>query len=170
LSAALAEIRALAGIVDELDYYAILGVERAAPASSIRAAYHAAARRFHPDVHRELDAGTRAEAERIAKRITEAYAVLRDPRRRQLYDERLAESPEAHRLRLVEAEFEAGRRSTEAAHGRTPNGRRYFTLARTELERGDVAAATRHLQMALTFEPDNESFRELLDRIRKNRR
>lgn len=170
MSAALAEIRALAGIVDELDYYAILGVERGAPVSSIRTAYHAAARRFHPDAHRDLEGGARAEAERIAKRITEAYAVLRDPRRRKLYDERLSESPEAHRLRLVEAEAEVDRRSSEAAHGRTPNGRRYFTLARSEIDRGDVAAATRHLQMALTFEPGNESFRDLLDQIRKGRR
>lgn len=160
------EIRALAGIVDEVDYYQLLDVPRDASGTMLKAAYHRAARRFHPDAQRQMDATLREATERIAKRVSEGYAVLRDPRRRRLYDERLKRSPEQNRLQLVEAENEADRRSASEAHGRTPGGRRYFAMARAELQRGHVAAVERHLQMALTFEPDNEFFKELHEKLR----
>lgn len=156
------EIRALARILDELDYYELLGLERAAPPTAVRVAYHTAQRRFHPDARRGAGAETRDAAERIARRIAEAYSVLRDARRRRLYDERNAEADGAARMPLVQADAEVGRRAVQERSGRTPNGRRYFALASADLQRGDLAAAIRNLQTALTFEPDNAFFREQL--------
>jgi curved DNA-binding protein CbpA len=162
-----AEIRALVGILEELDYYQILELTPDAPTSAIRSAYHRTSRRFHPDAHRQESPELRLQVSRIAKRVAEAYSVLRDPRRRQVYDQRIQRGRSRLRMPLVEAVAEADRQRREAREGRTPNGRRYFALAKTDLARGNLAAAERNLRTAITFEPDNALFREMLDKVRK---
>lgn len=167
---AAAEIRALGKILNELDYYEVLEVRREAPSSAIRAAYHAASRRFHPDANRELDPELRGVIEQIAKRVAESYAVLRDPRRRRIYDQRLAGESEPPRMPLIEAEAEADRKAQDERAGRTPNGRRYFALASADLARGDLAAAERNLRTALTFEPESAIFRAKLEEMGRKAR
>ncbi len=163
------EIVALGRIVDELDYYQLLHLEAGATALDVKRAYHSSSRVFHPDANRHLDSELRGAVERIAKRITEAYSVLRDPRRRAAYDRRL-QSGNGVRMQLAEAKAEAGRRSTEERLGRTAQGRQYFSLASADLKRGDLAAAARNLQTALTFEPDNGGFKAQLEEIRRKLR
>ena len=68
-------------MAERLDYYHILGLDERAGAEAIKKAYRARARTHHPDRH----AGDPAAAERF-KGVTEAYAVLSDPARRQQYD------------------------------------------------------------------------------------
>lgn len=63
------------------DYYAILGVPRSADSGTIKRAFRGLARQFHPDVN----PGNK-EAERRFKEVSEAYDVLGDDERRQLYD------------------------------------------------------------------------------------
>jgi curved DNA-binding protein CbpA len=161
------EIKALARLVDDLNYYEILGVPPGTASTALRDAYHAASRKFHPDAHRHLDPEMRSAVERIAKRVAEAYSVLRDPRRRKLYDERLSQgSSVASRMQLVEGTVEAGRRAAEERGGKTPNGKRYFALAQADLARGDLNSAARNLQMACTFEPGNELFKGKLAEVK----
>ena len=164
-----AELRALAKVLDELDYYELLEAQRGVSGPALREAYHAASRRFHPDANRHLEPELRGAVERIAKRVTEAYSVLRDPRRRKLYDERLASGSAERRLQLVESAAAASQRSREEREGRTPQGRRFFAQATADLARGDGAGAIRNLQMALTFEPGNPVFKEKLDSLRGRR-
>ncbi|CAG0957837.1 Chaperone protein DnaJ [Myxococcaceae bacterium] len=164
-----AELRALARMLDDLDYYELLEAPRGASGAAIRDAYHAASRRFHPDACRHLDPEVRASIERIAKRVTEAYSVLRDPRRRRLYDERIASGCAERRLQLVESAAVATQRSREEREGRTPQGRRFFAQAVSDLARGETASAIRNLQMALTFEPGNPVFEERLVALRARR-
>lgn len=165
-----AELRALSRVLDELDYYDVLELQRGAAGAALRAAYHAASRRFHPDANRHLDPELRSVVERIAKRVTEAYSVLRDPRRRRLYDEMLASSDGVRRLQLVESAAAASQRARSEREGRTPQGRRHFAQATSDLGRGDVAAAIRSLQMALTYEPDNAAFKTKLTELRARAR
>jgi DnaJ-class molecular chaperone len=162
-----AEIRALARLLDELDYYQLLEVTPGAPTSDVKRSYYTLQRRFHPDANRGLDADTRGCLETIARRISEAYAVLRDPRRRKSYDGQRSDTDSERRMPLVGGEEKAHREGIEETLGRTPNGRRFFALARADIDKGQLDSAQRNLKMALTFEPANDFFRQKLDEVKQ---
>lgn len=63
------------------DYYEVLQVSRTATGEEIKKAYRRLALKYHPD----RNPGDK-EAEEAFKEAAEAYEILRDPRKRQLYD------------------------------------------------------------------------------------
>ncbi len=67
-------------MASEESYYEILGVPRNASDAEIKRAFRKLAQQWHPDVSQED-----AASERF-KEINEAYQVLSDPKRRQIYD------------------------------------------------------------------------------------
>jgi DnaJ-class molecular chaperone len=156
-----AEIRALARILDSLDYYRLLRVERGVPGGEIRAAYHRVLREFHPDQFLGSPPELRAAVEEIARRITEAYTVLRHTQRRAAYDRGLEEGG----LRYDAEAEETGRGSPEQRGGKTPNGRRFWGMVLDAERKGDLRQAISHLKMALTFEAKNEHFKQKLEEL-----
>ncbi|PYT68950.1 MAG: molecular chaperone DnaJ [Acidobacteria bacterium] len=64
------------------DYYEVLGVPRRASLKDIRSAFRKLARKYHPD----LNPGDKAAEEKF-KQIQEAYDVLSDAKKRQMYDQ-----------------------------------------------------------------------------------
>ena len=62
------------------DYYATLGVRRDARPDEIKKAYRRLARELHPDVNPD------PQTQERFKEITQAYEVLSDPEKRQMYD------------------------------------------------------------------------------------
>ncbi|KAL5106415.1 hypothetical protein TcWFU_009102 [Taenia crassiceps] len=68
--------------MEEVDYYTVLKVDRGADGESIKKAYRKLALRWHPDKNPD----NKEEAERQFKLVSEAYEVLSDPRKREIYD------------------------------------------------------------------------------------
>ncbi|HEY1755469.1 MAG TPA: DnaJ C-terminal domain-containing protein [Bryobacteraceae bacterium] len=64
------------------DYYQTLGVAKEANADDIRKAYRKLARKHHPD----LNPGDKAAEDRF-KKVQEAYDILSDPKKKQMYDQ-----------------------------------------------------------------------------------
>jgi len=67
---------------NERDFYEILGVSRTSSVEEIKGAYRKAALKWHPDRNPE----NKTEAEVRFRESSEAYSILSDPQKRQVYD------------------------------------------------------------------------------------
>ncbi|CAF0898641.1 unnamed protein product [Didymodactylos carnosus] len=62
------------------DYYKILGITKSATEDDIKKAYRKLALKYHPDKNKE------AGAEEKFKEVAEAYEILNDPKKKEIYD------------------------------------------------------------------------------------
>ncbi len=69
-------------MITKRDYYEVLGVSRDASIDDIKKAYRKSALQHHPD----RNFGNK-EAEEKFKEISEAYAILSDAEKRDMYDQ-----------------------------------------------------------------------------------
>jgi len=69
-------------MANKRDYYEVLGVNRDAAEADLKAAYRKLALKYHPD----RNPGDK-QAEEMFKEAAEAYEVLRDPQKRQIYNQ-----------------------------------------------------------------------------------
>lgn len=163
------EISALSKIMDELDYYQLLEVQSDASTAEIRKAFHVSSRNFHPDANRELEGELRVQCREISKRITEAYCVLRDVRRRSAYDAKVLEG-NSLRIQIAEARNAHVERRKAERTGKTAQGRQFYEKAQEDLKADNLAGAIRNIQMALTFEGGNAGFKTLLEELREQQK
>ena len=68
-------------MAEKRDYYEVLGVDKNATPDQIQKAYRALAKKYHPDLNHSPDAPEKF------KEVSEAYEVLKDPQKRQQYDQ-----------------------------------------------------------------------------------
>ncbi len=67
--------------MEHKDYYKVMGLSSQATDKEVKLAYRRLARKYHPDISKEKD------AEAHFKEVGEAYEVLKDPKKRQVYDQ-----------------------------------------------------------------------------------
>ncbi len=155
------KLMALASRIDELDYYQLLGLQRNANSGDIRVAYHRRARTLHPDLFFEsTDEQLKVAIDRVYKRVTEAYLVLRDDDKRAYYNEGLTVPQK--RLRYTDEDEKRLRENKVAAGGTTPQGRKLYQEAERLYQSGDRVKAIQTLRMASTFESKNVFFQKRL--------
>lgn len=81
-----AEIERLHSECGKLDYYHILGVGRESTTDTIKKAYYAAARKYHPDMHLDLSEDMKEKVTEIFTYVSTAFLTLADPAKRSKYD------------------------------------------------------------------------------------
>lgn len=160
------EIETIHELLPELDYYKLLGLPGDCPQGEVDTAFRGESRRLHPDRHAAgASPEFRQKANEVFKAVNDAYRVLRDPDARAAYDQerrsgevRLAEEAR----KLAEADAAAKADPTKAA--RTPKGERYWKLGLQCWNDKDFNGAVTNIKFAIQFEPDNEVFKEWLQK------
>src|SRR3981081_4321374 len=162
------EARALAQVLEELDYFQILKIGQNVSPGDIKAAYYRESRAYHPDRFSTLPPGELKETiGKIYKRINEAYVCLRDDVKR---TKSLADvlGPERQKkLRFVEASEQELKKEKEQEVGATPQGRKFFMAGLADMAAQRFASAERNFKMALTYEPSNPNFKAKRDEAAK---
>lgn len=158
-------LEAWAAVVDDANYYEILGILELADDAAIKEAFHQFALAFHPDSHAGAPEGVIALARDVYRRGAEAYRVLADPRLRAEYDLVLARGL----LRLGSG----GPVPEQPRHGshlqsledlcQSPAARLCASRANALISGGDLRAARAELQKALQH--DDFANQALEDRI-----
>jgi len=160
-----AQVTRIAEALDRLDYFQLLRIERTASSGQIRSAYHAQAAKFHPDrYHHFGNDDLNRDLTRIAKRISEAYLVLRAEDKRAHYIAAISGSEREANLRYRD---EQQRQEKDTAEGTTHQGRQMYHQARAAWNSGDRTGAINSLKMAVVYEPGNEHFATLLAQWRE---
>jgi len=85
------EVQMIRHILRAKDYYSTLGVSKSADEKELKKAYRKKALKCHPDRNKAPG------AEEAFKKLSKAYDVLRDPRKKQIYDQYGEDSPQMSR-------------------------------------------------------------------------
>jgi hypothetical protein len=85
---------------DFTDYYAVLHIQPSASDDEIKRAFHALAKKYHPDIN------TDSQAQALFIQITQAYAVLTDPEKRKDFDIQRENIVKANLIKAANEEYE----------------------------------------------------------------
>jgi len=160
------------------DHYEVLDVARMASADEIKSAYHALARKYHPDRFHKRDKELRSRLGAAFAQIAEAYETLNDQTLRAAYDKRPNKDPGKITSAKVRGElaFQKGQAAMQA--GRRTEAMRFFSeaamhepgKAKYHAEYGHALIgepnsrrlAESELQAAIKLEPGNAQYRVIL--------
>lgn len=133
------------------DPYSVLGVKRDAAADEIKAAWRTKAKSVHPDQNRDDPNATQRFAE-----VGQAYDMLKDPKKRDLYDQ--ARKAAAHkREQTIMQQREAAREAAERAKAAE---KLMEELAKAEARKPQGATAGKTTDQAAPEAPE-----DMLERI-----
>jgi curved DNA-binding protein CbpA len=147
--AAVELIRQWDEVLDDSNYYEVLGVLEIADDVAIKQAFHEFALAFHPDSHLGADEETSRKVRRVFQRGAEAYRVLTHPELRQKYD--LAVAKGLVRLDSNEVLKRPGPVNAKSLDElcKTAAARLHAQKADELINRGDLRGAKRELMLAL---------------------
>lgn len=149
-------------------HYEVLSINDTAPADQIKTGYYTMARNYHPDRF-HLKAGTplHARIETAFARITQAYEILTDSKRRSAYDAKLAAQVKAQQLAQS-----APKRDKDSGQSRVRNdeigilgqsdverAEKSFTEGFAALEQGQIKLAITNLAAAARLAPQDARYR-----------
>jgi curved DNA-binding protein CbpA len=157
------EVETLHTLLPELDYYRVLLVARDCAPEAIGEAFRNESRRLHPDRVSVLgDAALSEKANDIFRLVQEAHRTLKDPEQRARYDELLAGGS----IRFTDEArqgAQADKRAADPEHAATnKSAEKYWKMALRDFRDKSWKAAVINIRFALTFEPDNDTFKEYL--------
>ncbi len=174
------------------DHYEVLGIGRHAAGDEVKNAYHALARRYHPDRFHQADPQLRNRVDSAFARISRAYETLNDATSRAAYDAQFASgsaalgsAPQAAKDKSRNAKPDNDRAEASFQRGlaalnenRPEHALRFFAEAasleprRAQYRAEYGRALTRdqktrrlaefELKAATSLEPDNATYRVLL--------
>lgn len=155
-----AETKQIARSLDRLDYFQVLGATPDASLDELKSKYHQLQRNYHPDsFFSSPDADLKFAVTKIAKRVAEAYVILRDPEKRAKYTRDIQGPDRDKKLRYTEESQREQRKEKEEEIAKTSQGRKLWKKAMDSVKRGDKVGAIRDLKTGLLFETGNEKFK-----------
>ena len=155
------EIQTLHEILPELDYYRILHLAPVAPQADVEPAFRKESRRLHPDRYSRIgDAELMDQVNDVYRVVNEAYRALKDPDLRAKYDIELARGRKRISAEGRAAASQDANATASLEHAaRTPKGEKYWKMALQCWEDKDWKGSLIQIQFAMTFEPDNATFK-----------
>jgi DnaJ-class molecular chaperone len=97
----------------------------------------------------------------------EAWQTLKDPEMRESYDQQLEDG---NRRMSQDAKKQADSAAAASANpihaAKTDKGMKFWRMALRNWHDGEFSGAAMNIQFALNFEPDNETFKEWLDKTK----
>ena len=84
------------------DYYELLGISIFASQEEIKAGYIKKIKQYHPDTYK----GNKTEAENITAGINEGYAILSDPKQKEVYDKKYGFDIQRQSILKAQEKFE----------------------------------------------------------------
>jgi tetratricopeptide (TPR) repeat protein len=165
-----------------IDYYSFLGIEKHATLDTIKKAYYAAVKEFHPDKHLHLSSDTlKNQLNTIFTHLTEVYRVLSNITTRVQYDQGLVIKPaplQTNKVTLARLKFREGQ--SQFKKGAFDHAKELFEQAiylddtvavysyymALALEKeGKYAEAVKMLNQALKIDPFNADYLAKLGHI-----
>ncbi|MGL5963231.1 MAG: DnaJ domain-containing protein [Cetobacterium sp.] len=99
------------------NYYEVLGISKEANDIEIKKAYREMAKKYHPDKYINENETLKKEVEEKFKESSDAYEVLSDFAKREVYDKRINKSKRMDFGKKVHTKTDAPRANTENASG-----------------------------------------------------
>lgn len=165
------EVETLHELLPELDYYRLLLVGPDCDQDQIGEGFRKESRRLHPDRMSVLhDDNVKAHANDIYRLINEAYRTLKEPDQRAQYDILLEQGV----LRMTDDAMadaaEAARKNDPEHAANHPKAEKYWHMALNDWKEKKYGACVMNIKFALNFEPDNEVFKEWLEKAEDARK
>ena len=159
------QVLATAKQLDDIDYFALLGCATNAPPTQFRKAFRQLAQTYHPDRFSTMDDDELSAAvHRIYNRLTEAYAVLRQPEQKHAYQAGLSAGIKRYDPERSAQVIKANQAEKEP--GQTERGKHHFKRAQAARARGDLYTAKEEIKMAMLYEPKEPNFLALAQQLK----
>ena len=158
-------IETLHEIVDELDYYQLLRIEKSCAQADISAAFRKESQKLHPDRSRNID-GLKEKANYIYTAVNEAFRVLKDPDSRLVYDYLVSKGHIRVEDTALKTSAQASKSNDPSQAATTEKSKKYWTLALSDFDAKRFESCILNIKFALQFESDNDVFKEWLEKAK----